>query len=191
VLTNRLQSSKGAHHLPRNLQEARDDQLLIPAVQAARNLGITRRALRNRINVGLVRSVHVGPRVYIPKTEIERIVNGEPAPISAPKPQTRDAISSSGNGAENGSTKSPQERSEELLSWCAETDRREHEELEQDATAGNREAIAAKAAIDALNAPVGPERQREIAAHHATWRTWRESKAQLACNVHATVLVTR
>jgi hypothetical protein len=37
------------------------DQLLILAVQAARNIGITRRALRNRINAGLVRSVQVGP----------------------------------------------------------------------------------------------------------------------------------
>ena len=80
------------------------------------------------------------------------------------------------------STKSPKERLEELLSWCAEADRREHEELEQDATAGNPEAIAAKAASDALKAPVGPERQREIAAHHATWRTWREEKAQQACS---------
>jgi hypothetical protein len=100
------------------------DQLLIPAVQAARNFGITRRALRNRINAGLVRSVHVGPRVYISKTEIERIVNGEPAQT---KPQPRNEISSSGKGMENVSTnehvrvaKSPKERLDEILYRCAD-----------------------------------------------------------------------
>ena len=72
--------------------------MLIPAVKAARNLGITRRALRNRINAGLVRSVHVGLRVYVPKTEIERIVNGEAAQA---EPQPHNENSSSEHNPEN------------------------------------------------------------------------------------------
>ena len=110
--------------MPRNLQEAKDDRLLIPAVQAARNIGITRRTLRNRINAGLVRSVRVGPRVYIPKTEIERIVNGEPAQT---KPQPHNENSSSGkNLEEHGkcehfqAAKSPKERLDEILYGCAD-----------------------------------------------------------------------
>jgi hypothetical protein len=110
--------------LPRNLQEAKDDRLLIPAVQAARNIGITRRTLRNRINAGLVRSVRVGPRVYIPKAEIERIVNGEPAQT---KRQPHNENSSSGkNREEHGkcehfqTAKSPKERLDEILYVCAD-----------------------------------------------------------------------
>jgi excisionase family DNA binding protein len=56
------------------------DWLLIPAPQAAQKLGISRRSLRNRIDSGLIRSVKVGPRVYIHKTELERVVNGKPKP---------------------------------------------------------------------------------------------------------------
>jgi hypothetical protein len=70
--------------------------------------------------------VHVGPRVYIPKTEIERIVNGEPAQT---KPQPQNENSSSGkNREEHGkcerehfqAAKSPKERLDEILYWCAD-----------------------------------------------------------------------
>ena len=73
-----------------------DGQLLIPATQAALRLGISRRTLRRHIGAGLVRSVTVRARTYIPQGEIERIVNGEPVQISAPKPQTHNGISSNG-----------------------------------------------------------------------------------------------
>ena len=77
-----------------------DGRLLVPAMQAARMLGITRRTLRNHIEAGLARSVRTCSRTYIPQSEIDRIVNGEPVQISAPKPQTRNDISSSGNNTE-------------------------------------------------------------------------------------------
>jgi hypothetical protein len=63
----------------------------------------------------------------------------------------------------------------------AEADR-EWEELERDIAAGNPEAIAAKAAFDALknmafkwegpDAPRSPERHRAIEAYEATWHKW-------------------
>ena len=71
----RLQDRAGAS---RHMSTA--DWLLIPAPQAAQKLGISRRSLRNRIDSGLIRSVKVGPRVYIHKTELERVVNGKPKP---------------------------------------------------------------------------------------------------------------
>lgn len=78
-------------------------QLLIPAMQAARSLGITRRTLRNHIEAGLVRSVKMFSRTYVPQAEIDRIVNGEPSQESAPKSQGRNDISASGNNMENAS----------------------------------------------------------------------------------------
>jgi excisionase family DNA binding protein len=69
-------------------------QLLIPAPQAAHQLGISRRTLRTRINAGLMKSVRVGARVYIHKAELERIVNGEP------KPEARAEISENGKSRE-------------------------------------------------------------------------------------------
>ena len=71
-----------------------DGQLLIPAPQAAKTLGISRRSLRNRIDSGLIRSVKVGPRVYVHKTELQRIVNG------APKPEAPEEISANEKSAE-------------------------------------------------------------------------------------------
>jgi excisionase family DNA binding protein len=72
-----------------------DGQLLIPATQAARKLGISRRTLTKHIGAGLIRSVKVGSRSSIPQSEIDRIVKGEP------KPETPSVISSSGKSAEN------------------------------------------------------------------------------------------
>ena len=70
-------------------------QLLVPATQAARKLGISRRTLTKHIGAGLIRSVKVGSRVSIPQSEIDRIVNGEA------KPETATGISSSGKSAEH------------------------------------------------------------------------------------------
>jgi len=71
-----------------------DGRLLIPAPQAVQQLGISRRTLRTRINTGLVKSVQVGARVYIHKTELERIVNGRP------KPEAPNEISANEKSAE-------------------------------------------------------------------------------------------
>jgi excisionase family DNA binding protein len=70
-------------------------QLLIPAMQAARKLGISRRTLTKHIEAGLIRSVKVGPRSSIPQSEIDRIVKGEA------KPETPDEILSSEKNSEN------------------------------------------------------------------------------------------
>lgn len=66
-----------------------DGRLLVPAMQAARNLGISRRTLRRHIGAGLVRSVTVSARTYIPQGEIERIVNGEPVQT---KPESQNEV---------------------------------------------------------------------------------------------------
>ena len=71
----------------------RDTRLLVPATRAARNLGITRRTLRKHIEAGVVRSVRMCSRTYIPQGEIDRIVNGEPSQISTPKPDTANSVS--------------------------------------------------------------------------------------------------
>jgi len=72
-----------------------DGQLLIPATQAARKLGITRQTLRKHIKAGLLRSVKVGSRSSILQSEIDRIVRGEA------KPETPTGISASGKNAGN------------------------------------------------------------------------------------------
>jgi hypothetical protein len=136
--------------------------------------------------------VTVSTRTYIPQGEIERIVAGEP------KPQASNEISSSGTHAANvaNSKKNAGNKRwlQDLQAELGEIARREQEEFEQDVKAGIPEAIAAKAALDALVGPAGPERQREIGTHHATWRTWWEwreaRKAQQACNDHATAPIT-
>jgi excisionase family DNA binding protein len=104
-----------------------DGRLLIPATQAARKLGISRRTLTKHIGAGLIRSVKVGSRASIPQSEIDRIVNGEP------KPETPNGISLSAKDAENlcqsrhnsdedqaTSPKSPKEWLDELLSGEAD-----------------------------------------------------------------------
>jgi excisionase family DNA binding protein len=62
-------------------------QSLIPATLAARRLGISRQSLRRLIRQGEVNAVRVGnlQRVYIPQDEIDRIVSGRNAHISATK----------------------------------------------------------------------------------------------------------
>jgi hypothetical protein len=191
----------------------RDTLLLIPAMQAALRLGISRRTLRRHIRAGLVRSVTVSTRTYIPQGEIERIVKGERAPS---KPQSQNEISSDATNADNAGQSrelTPDERFhlifedndwrpgfEGKIAECEREEQRDREELEQDVSAGNPGAIAAKAAWDGLENmptwewrewPLSPERQRALEVHRATWRTWRQArKARQACNSRAMVLIT-
>lgn len=74
-----------------------------------------------------MRSVKVGSRTYIPQGEINRIVNGEPSQISAPKRETANLVSGDSTKAcetEQNSTnftaKSPGERLDALLAYYAE-----------------------------------------------------------------------
>ena len=55
-----------------------EGRLLVPAMQAARNLGIARRTLRRHIRAGLIKATEINSRIYIPQIEIDRLVNGHP-----------------------------------------------------------------------------------------------------------------
>lgn len=137
-----------------------DGRLLVPATEAARKLGITRRTLRKRIEAGLVRSVKTFSRTYIPQREIDRIVNGEPCQISAPKPDTANSVSGESTKAseteQNGAgltAKSPGERLDDLLKgyvdFLAAYEAGDPDVLAQVAAAGRPEANArAKEACD-------------------------------------------
>ena len=53
------------------LDRAPGGQLLIPATQAAKMLGVSRRTLYNRIKAGLIRPRRISSSIYVPRTELE------------------------------------------------------------------------------------------------------------------------
>lgn len=167
-----------------------DEQLLIPLGQASRMLGITKQTLRKHIKDGLIKAVKVGTRAFVPRAEMDRILNGQPIEnqetagvlVLSPKPANQNHAMGE-NNAEYVETKqnrqiiSPnngKDRIWDLLGRLEELKARQMDELEQDVIAGNPQAIAAKAALDAIapGIPAGPERQREIGTHNETWAAW-------------------
>jgi hypothetical protein len=71
-----------------------DGQLLVPATQAAKKLGISRRTLKRHVGAGLVRSVTMGARTFVAQREINRLVSGESAPAqNETKPEAANQIS--------------------------------------------------------------------------------------------------
>jgi len=180
-------------------------QLLMPAAEAARKLGMSRWTLNRRIEAKEIRAVKVGPRRFIPQSEIERIISGQSAQISAPKPATDEQVSNIGANCSNLSRESEFSDEFSIFGDCrdaaGEFDSKiwfenfqaalmraesEAEELEQDVRAGDSNALVAKAAFEELdnlpfkwegpNTTNSPERQKAIEAHHATWRVWREGR---------------
>ena len=61
-----------------------DGQLLMPAAQAARKMGISRQSLRRLIHQEAIRAVRIGnlQRVYIPQGEIDRIIKPSTANVN-------------------------------------------------------------------------------------------------------------
>jgi len=159
-----------------------DGQLLIPAAKAAKKLGMSRWTLKRRIDAKEIKAVKVGPRMFIPQSDIDRLLGIPPAQTSAVKPATANQLSSDGANC------SRVLRKEEWNAALMSADL-EQRELEMDVRAGDCSAIAAKVAFDALNslpfkwegpaATNSPERQSAIEAHHATWRTWREARSPI------------
>jgi excisionase family DNA binding protein len=72
----------------------KDEQLLVPAASAARKLGVSRWTLKRLIKAKEIRAVKVGHRRFIPQSEIETLVNGEPVQIT--KPAKADPLSEHG-----------------------------------------------------------------------------------------------
>jgi hypothetical protein len=148
-----------------------DSRLLVPASEAARKLGVTRRTLRKRIEAGLVRSVKAFSRTYIPQREIDRIVNGEPSQISAPKPDTANPVSGESTKAceteQNGAglaAKSPKERLDDLLEGYAD--------FLAAYEAGDPDVLAQ---VAAAGSPEANTRAKEADGHaNKVWREYRE-----------------
>ena len=64
-------------------KQATAGQLLIPTAHAARKLGMSRWTLNRRIQEKEIKAVKVGPRRFIPQTEIDRILGIPPKPVEA------------------------------------------------------------------------------------------------------------
>jgi hypothetical protein len=168
-----------------------DSPLLIPLGQAGRKLSMTRKTLRKHIDAKLIRTVKIGTRSFIPSAEMDRLTGasvqaGENGELSL-------APSNENHGeSQNGVEKLPNRKRSSvsngkdwiwaLLAELEEIEACQMKELEEDAIAGNPEAIAAKAALDAIapGIPAGLERQREIGRHNETWAAWREWRKVLS-----------
>lgn len=60
--------------------------LIIPFSEAARKLHICRTTLRKRIRSGEIKAVSVGPRLFVPQAELDRIVSGVAVSTVAQQP---------------------------------------------------------------------------------------------------------
>jgi len=70
------------------LDRAPGGQLLIPATQAAKMLGVSRRTLYNRIKAGLIRPRRISSSIYVPRTELDRLILGtQPASANSTGPE--------------------------------------------------------------------------------------------------------
>jgi excisionase family DNA binding protein len=104
-----------------------DGQLLMPSVRLARKMGISRRTLKKRIDSKEIKAVKIGPRMFIPQNEIDRLMGISPGQTSAPKPETANSVSGdstkAGETEQNGAdltAKSPKERLDEILEGYAD-----------------------------------------------------------------------
>ena len=75
-------------------KEATAGQLLVPIPQAARKLGMSRWTLNRRIQEKEIKAVKVGPRRFIPQSELERLISGQFAEV--PKPREADPLTEPG-----------------------------------------------------------------------------------------------
>jgi excisionase family DNA binding protein len=141
-----------------------DGQLLMPSVRLARKMGISRRTLKKRIDSHEIKAVKIGPRMFIPQNEIDRLMGISSGQISAPKPATPNQVS--GDGAEwvqtlPNAAKSPKGRLDDILEGYADFLRRFE--------AGDPDAVAAVAAVRSPE-----ERADAKEAYAAALRVWRE-----------------
>jgi excisionase family DNA binding protein len=100
-----------------------DGQLLMPSVRLARKMGISRRTLKKRIDSKEIKAVKIGPRMFIPQNEIDRLMGISSGQISALKPATPNQVS--GDAAEwvqtlPNAAKSPKARLEDILEGYAD-----------------------------------------------------------------------
>jgi hypothetical protein len=141
-----------------------DGQLLMPSVRLARKMGISRRTLKKRIDSQEIKAVKIGPRMFIPQNEIDRLMGISSGQISAPKPATPNRVS--GDAAEwvqtlPNAAKSPKARLDDILEGYADFLRRFE--------AGDPDAVAAVAAVGSPE-----ERADAKEAYAAALRAWRE-----------------
>jgi excisionase family DNA binding protein len=70
-----------------------DGQLLMPSVRLARKMGISRRTLKKRIDSQEIKAIKIGPRMFIPQSEIDRLLGISSGQISTPKPAMANQVS--------------------------------------------------------------------------------------------------
>jgi excisionase family DNA binding protein len=156
--------------------------------EAARRLGMHIHTLRRRIKADEIRAVRIGPRSYIPNTEIERLLNPPTAQVEL-SPNAPNGISENAPGRltmrQSDAKKTQHKGLDEILAGYGDylvavavaKAAEEWEELERDVSAGNPAAIAAKDALRPCDGGLGAledsERKRAIDTWHGWW--WREN----------------
>jgi hypothetical protein len=66
----------------------------MPSVRLARKMGISGRTLKKRIDSQEIKAIKIGPRMFIPQNEIDRLMGIPSGQISAAKPATPNQVSS-------------------------------------------------------------------------------------------------
>src|SRR5258707_1799221 len=144
-----------------------DGQLLMPSVRLARKMGISRRTLKRRIDSQEIKAIKIGPRMFIPQNEIDRLMGISSGQLSAPKPARPNQVT--GDAAEWGQTlpnaaKSPKVRLDDILEGYAG--------FLRGFEAGDPDAMAAVAVVGS------PEERADAKDAYASalkvWREYRE-----------------